>query len=96
MVMYLINWGGDNGFTYSSAKPRSGDAFVAPSRTSRGETKIDRREIFVRRCEGGMGLNVIPANVGVEDVVQRNRNSKSIEKNEIKIHFYLKKIGISV
>ena len=42
-----------------------------------------------------MGLNVIPANVGVEDVGQRNRNSKSIEKNEVKIHFYLKKIGIS-
>ena len=38
-----------------------------------------------------MGLNVIPANIGVEDVGQRNRNSKSIEKNEIKIHFYLKK-----
>ena len=87
---------GDNEFAYSSTKPRSGDALVAPSRPSGGETKIDRREIFVRRCEGGMGLNVIPANVGVEDVGQRNRNSKSIEKNEVKIHFYLKKIGISV
>ena len=42
-----------------------------------------------------MGLNVIPTNVGVEDVVQRNRNSKSIEKNEVKTHFHLKKIGIS-
>ena len=68
-------------------KPRSGDAFVAPSRPSGGETKIDRREIFVCRCEGGMGLNVMPANVGVEDVGQRNRNSKSIEKKRGKNTF---------
>ena len=77
--MHPINRRGDDEFAYSSTKPRSGDAFVAPSRPSRG-----------------MGLNVIPANVGVEDVGQRNRNSKSIEKNEVKIHFYLKKMGISV
>ena len=54
-----------------SAEPRSGDAFVAPSRPSVGKAKIDRREIFVRRREGGMGLNDVPANIGVEDVGQR-------------------------
>ena len=55
-----------------SAEPRSGGAFVAPSRPSVGEAKIDRREIFVRRREGGMGLNDVPINIGVEDVGQRN------------------------
>ena len=40
MVMHPINRRGDDEFAYSSAKPRSGDAFVAPSRPSRGETKM--------------------------------------------------------
>ena len=51
-----------------TAKPRSGDAFIAPPRGDGWQGNPLRAYIVCRRR--GVGSNDVPANIGVEDVGQ--------------------------